>query len=267
MARAYRINWREKIGGFQKFIANGSRGRVCVAGLETSACNTFLKVLHDLVEEADPHAIFEVVEPESGFAIEGSQIVERLENELGIKYERNHSQIHIHQNINAGEQVGAGPITAQISEEGSPAINLPDRFFRVKSELHQKNRRLIIFVINCHEVKKRTNYWLDYLCQDFPGQTAAMHTLIIRGCETKHRVCAHRHGLADPDHWISLPGRYQEHSLIDAIDDLADILKMRGFEEANAKIKAQSWLEAYEFFPKLLYENLMRLIYGKNSEQ
>lgn len=259
--RWLKVDWRAELQLIQPYMSDCG-GVVCITGSKSSACNTFVKLVRDEIEEVEGNVCVRLA-PEDETTRYPAAIVVKLEQKLGVGM-ASPDKLSVASDIHAAGHVDIRDV--HVTWESGPFERPEELLRRTKGTIDQIEKRV-------HDTKVAVILEQWYGEEGMPTGTVrwfwdslwdrGLEMLVDQGflllcvCETQDgdRECS---DLApQPDTQIALPSRYQGETREQAVSDVASLFaSLTGETNEVAHARADSLLVAWEDRPDKLHVGL-----------
>ncbi len=256
-----RINWNSELNQMEPHLYHRG-GLVFISGSRTSACNSFLKLLRNIVEASDGLSI--QLYPEDSSTRTPIDIVAKLAAKLAVNLDEDgetETPYQVLHGLYAGGDIKIEDVNVKFEGALNSKSDLSQHTNIVACEFKktiENDCKVLLILYNWKLAPEDCVFWF------WNGLwSCGLEELIEKGLLV---VCAGEMDFQEllestlnnhPDKFIQLPERYQGDSLETAIDDVAVLIgKTSNHSHETSRAIARSLLVNWEYYPSQLHAKL-----------
>jgi hypothetical protein len=269
-----KFDWETPMSLAEPFISS-SGGIIVISGYETSACNSFAKLIRDEIKSRNAETLFIQINPINETTHTPDDLIVFLEDELNID---THMASNIASNIKAFEsnEVG-GNMEAHLNiyTASDPSEISRKKFQRIKRiiqtiEQEVLRRRIVIIIYNYHKMRRETAEWLwSRFWIDRLEGLATRGLLILCAYEGASGGLTDDDSVPTPYSLISMPATYENADRQHVIRDVTNCLvREANMAPGEAGVLAENLLDDWKYQPsKVQARILWRIKFNLRNSQ
>lgn len=250
-----KFDWDTPTSLAEPFVSGGG-GIIVISGYETSACNSFAKLVRDDIKSRSADTLFIQINPRGETTRTPDDLVAFLEEELKIDGQvpsNVGANIRAFESNEVGGNMEAHLYVYNVSDPSEISRKKFQRIKRVIQTIEQQTqaRRIVIIIYDYHRMRRETaewfwsRFWIERL-----DSLAERGLLVVCAYEGPDGSLADDDPVPMPYSLIPLPATYENADRQHAIRDVTDcLIREANMADAEARVLAANLLDDWKYQP------------------